>query len=66
MLDTQQLPSQILKHCLCSGSSMRARIVVQEHHAILCVQKTDQRSHFTVGGIVDSLVNFKHALKLFK
>jgi hypothetical protein len=34
--------------------------------AILCVQKAYQRSHFTVGGIIDFLIHFKHSLKLFK
>jgi hypothetical protein len=33
MLDAQKLPSQTLEALLASGSSMRARIVVQEHHA---------------------------------
>jgi hypothetical protein len=32
----------------------------------LCVQKTDHRSHFTVGGIINFLIHFKHLLKLFK
>jgi hypothetical protein len=30
------------------------------------VQKKDYRSHFTVGGIIIFLINFKHSLKLFK
>jgi hypothetical protein len=31
----------------------------------LCVQKTNHRSHFTVGGIIDFLIHFKRPLKLF-
>jgi hypothetical protein len=34
-LDAQKLPfpAKLLKHCLRSGSSVRARIAVQEYHA---------------------------------
>jgi hypothetical protein len=30
---SKNFPAELLKHCLRSGSSVRARIVVQEHHA---------------------------------
>jgi hypothetical protein len=33
---------------------------------ILCLQTTDHRSHFTVGGIITFLHHFKHSQKLFK
>jgi hypothetical protein len=33
---------------------------------ILCIQKMDHRSHFTVGRIINFLNHFKHSQKLFK